>query len=709
MAKPRITIGRKLTFGFGAVVAVLVAMSVLTLTQVSGLVKGQETVINQDLPTQTLSLKLRGRIHAALSAHRGYMILGLPVLKEERSNIWESINAESAELAQLVEAQHDPDAVAMVSELRGILAEFSSAQEQIVQCAHTPENEPARLLFETQALPLGKKMQEHLEAILDSETREEATGDRKLLVDYVSRAEAHLLKVTAELTQFLSDGSDAQLAVLNQEVDACSASVARLKTKTGLFTPGQKADFDAYIAARDNFLSVAKQVIAQRNAPDWNQAEYICLNTVTPLAGQADEVIGRIIEHAESIIAAHEDDLTASSTFVQQAVLVSAVVAVVAAIVIALLLRRSICPPIIRAAKAAQQVADGDLTVTVDVKSNDECGDLAQGFNEMVGKVSNMISTVARATNEVASAATEIAATSDEMARGMEEQSSQVTQISAAVEQMSASVIEVAKKSADAAGNAQQSGKAAQEGGAVVDQTISEMRAISDAVDCSAKAVENLGKRGEQIGEIVATINDIADQTNLLALNAAIEAARAGEHGRGFAVVADEVRKLADRTTQATEEIAESITAIQTETTQAVNNMNAGSQQVNNGVTKATEAGTALTSIVTNANAVAEMIQSIAAATEEQSATSEEVARNLENITGVTAAAKQGTDQAATASMQLSHKAEELLRLVNQFKTDEKANARANNTAGSNANNQTKNNDLEDPIKQAARAFKAAA
>ena len=179
--------------------------------------------------------------------------------------------------------------------------------------------------------------------------------------------------------------------------------------------------------------------------------------------------------------------------------------------------------------------------------------------------------------------------------------------------------------------------------------------------------MQELGKRGEQIGQVIEVINDIADQTNLLALNAAIEAARAGEHGRGFAVVADEVRKLADRTTQATEEVAQSITAIQQETDTAVQRMRAGPERVTQGVELAGRAGASLEEIVAGAGDVAGLVQSIAAAAEQQSSASEEVSRNVESITAVASQAAEGAQQSAAASAQLSGKAEQLQQLVGRF------------------------------------------
>ena len=212
------------------------------------------------------------------------------------------------------------------------------------------------------------------------------------------------------------------------------------------------------------------------------------------------------------------------------------------------------------------------------------------------------------------------------------------------------------------------SGRTAEEGGGVVEQTVTGMNAISEAVSASADSVRELGARGEQIGQVIEVINDIADQTNLLALNAAIEAARAGEHGRGFAVVADEVRKLADRTTKATEEVADSIRAIQNETENAVERMQSGTEQVAKGVELAGQAGAALREIVGGTRDVSSLVQSIAAGAEQQSSASEEVSRNADAIKAVTQQATEGANQSAAASAQLSSKAESLQQLLGAFK-----------------------------------------
>ncbi len=330
----------------------------------------------------------------------------------------------------------------------------------------------------------------------------------------------------------------------------------------------------------------------------------------------------------------------------------------------------SITRPLGRLIDSMREVAsgNGDLTRRLNIVRADEIGQLSHWFDRFMDNIHGIVSEVAASAREVAASSTQIAASAEHMAAGMEKQEKQTQQVSAAVEQMSSSVVEVARKSAEAADTASESGRQAAEGGTVVGQTVSEIKGIATQVTQSAQSVGALGTKSEQIGQIIGVINDIADQTNLLALNAAIEAARAGEHGRGFAVVADEVRKLAERTTQATKEVASSINEIQQETRTAVERIEGGVKQVHVGVELAGSAGQALAKIVASSQAVQQMVQGIAAAAQEQSAAATEIARNVEQISIVTRESAEGANQASTAAAQLSQRAESLQKIVGRFK-----------------------------------------
>lgn len=334
----------------------------------------------------------------------------------------------------------------------------------------------------------------------------------------------------------------------------------------------------------------------------------------------------------------------------------------------ALFVSRSITRPLTQVVQVMDKMASGDLRERLSEDRTDELGDLARSANVTAKAMSGVIAQVQTSSEEVAAAATQISASADEISSTMSQQTSQVDSIAQAMTEMNSASRDVATQASNAATSAKSSGDAAQQGGGVVRETVEAMQEINRTVSEAVAAVSALGKRGEQIGEIVGVINDIAEQTNLLALNAAIEAARAGEHGRGFAVVADEVRKLADRTTKATAEIGESIALIRSDTTTAVESIEQGKSKVAEGVEKATEAGSSIEAIVRGSGEVSSLVARIAAAGEQQASTAEQVTHSVATVSSGIRETTSAVQQAAQAAGQLSEKAEHLKSLVTKFR-----------------------------------------
>jgi len=315
--------------------------------------------------------------------------------------------------------------------------------------------------------------------------------------------------------------------------------------------------------------------------------------------------------------------------------------------------------------------ADGDLTVEIiPEKEDDIIGKLFSQFTLVVKKIKGVINSLTEAVHATASASNQISSSTEELAAGTQEQSAQTGEIASAVNQMTATIVQTTRHAGEAASTAKQAGDNAKKGGEAVEKTIEGINKVAKVVTRAAGVVDELGKGSEQIGEIVQVIDDIADQTNLLALNAAIEAARAGEQGRGFAVVADEVRKLAERTTKATKEIANMIKKIQVDTKEAVTSMNEGTKEVEVGITLAQGAGEALQQIIEGVVKVSDIINQVAAASEEQSSAAEQISKNIESITNVTHETASGTQQIARAAEDLNRLTNNLQDLIQQFKVD---------------------------------------
>uniref|UniRef100_Q47CH3 Chemotaxis sensory transducer n=1 Tax=Dechloromonas aromatica (strain RCB) TaxID=159087 RepID=Q47CH3_DECAR len=320
------------------------------------------------------------------------------------------------------------------------------------------------------------------------------------------------------------------------------------------------------------------------------------------------------------------------------------------------------------ASSITKRIAAGDLATPVECDPNDKESLLAN-IRTMQETLRGMIASIVSNAEQVAGAANQLLSASEEVADRATQQSDAASSMAASVEQMAVSIDQVKENAAEAHGISQAAGTLSEEGAAVIHRAASEMHKISDAVQSSSKIVEELGRQSDHITSIVNTIKEIADQTNLLALNAAIEAARAGEQGRGFAVVADEVRKLAERTSLSTTEIAGMVSKIQNGTRSAVNSMQAGVEQVSNGVELANQAGASINQIRDGSSRVAIVVNGISDSITEQSIASTEIAQKLETIAQMSEESAIAVHHTADAARHLQSLSASLHETVARFRT----------------------------------------
>ena len=338
-------------------------------------------------------------------------------------------------------------------------------------------------------------------------------------------------------------------------------------------------------------------------------------------------------------------------------------------ILINFILRRFVSVPAGRMRRAIMEISsNGDFTRRVDINSTDEIGQTARSFNDLMGNLQSTFRQVHDSIEQVTASSHALSSSSQQVAAGSSHQSEATSSMAATVEQVTVSISHVAEGAREARRLSQNSGELSAKGGEIIHRAADEIRKIAGTVRETSHSIENLGEQSNRISSIVMVIKDVADQTNLLALNAAIEAARAGEQGRGFAVVADEVRKLAERTTKATAEVSQMIDSMQEASRVAVAGMVTTVSQVDGGVALAEQAGDAINQIKVESDQVHGTIDDISSALVEQTSASNDIAAQIEKVAQMTEENSAAAEQTAGAATHLAQLADDMRDTVNRFK-----------------------------------------
>lgn len=426
---------------------------------------------------------------------------------------------------------------------------------------------------------------------------------------------------------------------------------------------------DNFVQARMSYgLNGVMPTIDLLQAEKFSEADKLRKEVLVPAYDKASEGIDALIKYQVDAAKNEYEHVWAIGKTIRMASIVSIAIGLVLTILIGILITRSVSRGVSVLADAARTVANGDLTARANLTTKDELGEVAQAFNKMVQDFSSIIGTIRNSANEVSCASENQANVGEQIAALSNRQTEQAVSVAASIEGLNAMVSEVAEKAQSIAEAAHEANGMADRGQLVVNSAVKGIQEISQTVSESATMIKSLGHRSDQIWQIVKVIKEIADQTNLLALNAAIEAARAGEQGRGFAVVADEVRKLAERTASATSEISDMISAVQSETSNAVAAMEKGSNQVEQGVAMANQAGDALVQVTASIKHVVDMIQQIASSTREESETTNKVTAQVEQIAQMASESSKTIGQSAQTCHGIQNMAHALQDEVARFK-----------------------------------------
>ncbi|MBL0569431.1 HAMP domain-containing methyl-accepting chemotaxis protein [Aeromonas hydrophila] len=655
-------ISSKLLLSFCFINLLVILSSSLVYHQLGRIGQAGSALLEQALPALQRDEASQKALVATISSLRAYLILGKDPAQAAR------LKQEWEEAWQVIEHQQ------FTAELTRSLKAFKTSQQKVWDIAHTDENLPAHTLMLQEAGPLAESALDQLQSFANEEVatpQDQLPGDRRLLLKQVGDAYNGLSNALSALRDFLISGDPDYRTKYQDYYQFHQQRVAELKQQEANFTEAQKGIWSLFEEMSAPFAELVGQVISKRQAPDWDQANHLMATEIEPALGQLATQLAGQVTQTRAEVESMGQKMTSAGQAINRTLLLATLTVIVLGTLVALLFSRRLTRDIASLVLRADLVANGRLPARpLPVQSQDELGGLTGSINQMSGQLRQLVGEIQGAVGQVDGACGEVGSTTRAIVTDLASQNQRVDTVAAAIEQMSVSTRDVAGNIAEAARAAQQAEQQTRQGGHELARMTATMQQIAAMIAEANKAMGLLSSQSEQVGRVTEVIATIAEQTNLLALNAAIEAARAGEQGRGFAVVADEVRLLASRTSQSTEEISQTIASIQQQTRQTVNTVGSGTRLVEEG-------RGAVDSVTDTLNAMLQLVQdlsgqlgAIATATEQQSRVAQEVAGTVEEIAGLSRQSSQRSQQGEEIVARLAQDTGRLTAVISRFELD---------------------------------------
>jgi len=666
------SIRNRIWFGFGLILSILIFVSLSTVGQFTRLNDGISHVTEDIQPVVLTAQHLESRLEAASNMLGFYLLTHESGYQKSYFTQLDAAIEESNNLTTLNFVSENKEYSNIAMQVQKDIQTLAGYRDRMVKLVeNVGENIPAQRLASEKLNPSTQQLQALISQMIESDYEEDnAEGSRDTFRHTLYDIRYYNSQIASELRTYLAFRNDTNIKNMKSFISVINNKLTYLQNHSDMYTFEQSDSMEQFININKNYFKQLDEAINIHSTDKYRTDIYLVKTEIGPLLLNIETNLGSLVNTLTSLITETSNELQYDASSAGGKVTLGMSIGLIIGVIIAFLISRMITMPINEAVNAMEDLADGegDLTQRLDENGNSEIAQMARGFNKFAVKVQSLVSELAGSVENLSSVVRNVSGIVDQTQSGSQQQRQQTEQVAAAVTEMTATIQEVASNANLAADSAQQADENARLGQNVVGETVSSINALATEIETGVNVISKLSQDTESIGTVLDVIKGIAEQTNLLALNAAIEAARAGEQGRGFAVVADEVRTLASRTQQSTTEIETMIDSLQVQAHSAVDAIKQGQIKAQASVKNASNAGSALNEITNSVATISNMNIQIATASEEQSAVSEEINQNVVIISRVADENAGASDQLASSSQELERLAGEIQKLVAQFK-----------------------------------------
>lgn len=667
-----LSIKQKIFAGFSLLLIIILLISIVSFQSMSKVNKSVSQVV-KDVQPAMIDLKLISEKIDAVNAALGFYLLS----KDQRSK--QSLIKSTAEVYSAFDRVMKSKVIAgnkktlqLLETIREDFTIYKSYHAKLIDYAEHFDKNYSAMTWATQNMnPLTRKIQSLMNIMMQSENQEGISAERKKILMDINNMRLTWANMIQGVRAFISFRGKNDIANFTLYRNEYLKLVKRLGSYSDLLTFEQADAIENLKPIVDKYFQALDQFVTIHGSDKWRMDAWTLKNEVAPILVRIKENINTITEQKQVLSDNISAELLSDMEQQQNFIILLASIGTIVAVLCALIIGFIISGPIKSTVAALRDIAEGegDLTRRLAVKGKDEIGELANAFNLFVAKVHTLVAEVAESTTHHAEAANHMKLISQSASDSIRNQQGETDQVATAVNEMAATVQEISRNASTAAEHANKANSEAEQGKIVVDETIQTIENLATEVEKTASVISRLENDSDQIGAVLDVIRGIAEQTNLLALNAAIEAARAGEQGRGFAVVADEVRNLASRTQQSTEEIHNMIERLQTGSKEAVKVMEEGRSIAKTSVEQAANAGKSLISITNAVNEINSLNLQIEQATHQQSEVADEINRSVTSISQSANQTAENAQELTGSSTTVHGLAIKLADLMSVFKT----------------------------------------